>query len=157
MGNLPLHKEKGVNPRLTVCPRCGGDGSELILVGALDRVSVCKSCGLKHYGHMGCSCQTCGGSLVFDHCLKEGEKLPGSLCESCEKEVKTFQAVVAAGGIYFRCKDCKANGVIKPDHEISKAVRAQSKIEPPNPVGIEFDREHSCPSCGPDKIQEEHS
>ena len=47
---MKLHKEKGLNPRLTFCPRCGGDGPDLMLVGAEDGKYECGRCHLVSYG-----------------------------------------------------------------------------------------------------------
>ena len=42
-----LDKEKGVNPVLTFCPRCGGDAPELILMGNKGYYQDCPNCGTR--------------------------------------------------------------------------------------------------------------
>lgn len=141
--SLLLHKEKGVNPHLTYCPRCGGESPEIVLLGAHDKIYKCTSCGMNHIGYpKGKKCQKCGSRVEFDRNVEEGERLPGGLCKGCEEQVEA----VKAGGIFFKCKDCSAIGAIKADAPIAQSVREQMGIQPPDPCGIEFDKD-SCPVC----------
>ena len=41
---MQSHNTKGVNPKLTYCPRCGDDAEELMLLGALDGKYECNTC-----------------------------------------------------------------------------------------------------------------
>lgn len=149
--SIRLHKDKGVNPYLTYCPRCGGDGPDLLLIGAHDRVYKCQGCGMTHFGGRpkGGLCQECGGSVAFERKLEDREKLPGNLCAACEKEIEEHKKVVEAGGIYFKCADCKIEGVIK-QNEFTERVRKQIGIEVPKPCGVEFTKA-DCPKCSSDE------
>lgn len=167
--SLYLHETKGLNPKLTTCPRCGGDGPDLILLGARDYKDICQLCGAVYIGgadpkmkHRGCVFKRldaqskevkCGGTSFSREPIEEHEKLPGGLCYACEEEIKQHREIVAAGGIHWRCVDCKSEGVIKAESECAKEVRAHMKIEPPDPVGLEFykdpKRGPACPVCGP--------
>jgi len=163
--SLLLHKEKGVNPYMTYCPRCGGDGPELLLLGAVHEKYTCPSCGTLHIGRPDKGqCARCANRYQTGQQWKveeigESEKLPGSICDKCKENVKQLKEEVEAGGVYWRCIDCKAEGAIKRDHPFAKAVRDQGNIQPPDPVGVEFSKE-DCPLCSEhakaDKVTEEN-
>lgn len=146
MSSIRLHPTLGVNPRLTICPGCGGTGDELILLGIRNYIDKCSGCGLQMYGGGPDSnnpCPTCGryGSFYRLRDLAEFEKLMSpNLCKKCVKRQKACREMVAAGGIHFRCKECDAEGAIKADHDLSKRVREQMKIEAPKPCGVEFEK-----------------
>jgi len=40
MGSIRLHPEKGVNPRLGCCMRCGKDVNGLVLIGTREMVNL---------------------------------------------------------------------------------------------------------------------
>ena len=141
--SLRLHKTKGLNPRLTYCPRCHGEGPEIILVGAHDGVYECTACGMMHIGKpKKGECAKCGSTVVFSRKLGENERLPGSLCKGCEEQIQ----VVRDGGIFFKCKDCGAIGAIKKNAELAKKVRERTGVEAPEPCGVEFNK-GTCPVC----------
>jgi len=145
---MQLHPEKFLNPYMTVCPQCGEEANELILVGVHDTVYRCVSCGMKHIGRpKGGACQKCFSGVVEDRKLEDNERLPASQpCEKCQKLNEAANTMVAAGGIHWKCKKCGSSGAIKADHPYAKDVRKQMGIEPPDPCGIEFD-EDTCPLC----------
>lgn len=119
---LTLHPEKGLNPRLTFCPRCGNDTDEIILLGAS-----------KAFGD------------VADY-----ERIPAlEFCNTCKEELALFEAEVAKGGVYWRCSTCRNSGVFTSDSLIAKKVRDISGIKSPKPCGIDFtnDRKDLCPVC----------
>ena len=145
---LPLHKTKGINAHLTVCQRCG-EGVGLALMGAYNTVGVCE-CGVTMYGATGSAkCPSCGqvGNYHDKRRIEEYEKLPGGLCDKCREEDKEHAAVVAAGGVYFRCMDCGHRGVVKGTAPLAKFARRKLKIKKPAPCGIEFNKTN-CPLCG---------
>ena len=136
-----LHKTKGVNPRLTFCPRCGGDGPDLILLGNRDSVITCPFCNTANYGAIRSDkCGSCGQPLSRGESRKieEHERIPGSLCKTCKEEVENFKKEVEKGGIYWKCK-CGATGVIKGGSELAVQVREKSGIKE-GPVGVELDK-----------------
>lgn len=148
-GNIILHKTLGVNPRLTYCPRCGGEGRGQLLLGNRDYKTKCEHCGTMNFGtRRSEKCGNCKHPLRDSEQtpLTEYEKLPGGLCAACEEEVALHKSVVAEGGVYWKCSNCPATGVLKATAELAKSVRAQAKIEPPAPVGFEFDKD-TCPVC----------
>jgi hypothetical protein len=150
-GSIHLHKEKGVNPKLTYCPRCGGDGRDLILIGTRENVFQCASCKIHIFGHTTSEpCPKCQdrGPHTFVRKIEDHEKLPGGLCESCEKETKLHEQVVAEGGIYFECSDCKKSGVIKVTAPLAGIVREKLGIKAPAPCGVQFTKADGCPACG---------
>lgn len=150
--SITLHPELGVNPRLTVCTRCGAEGKDLLLLGIRNYWVQCDKCNARVYGGFNRNgrpgsasvCPSCGGtSHGKRHELKESERIPHGLCAGCEKELAMQKEVVESGGIYFKCK-CGAAGVIKESAPICKAVRERAGIAAPAPVGVELD---DCPSC----------
>lgn len=156
-GSIPLSKKHGVNPHLTVCPRCGRDADELILTGAHHKYR-CDSCGMLHVGrpqdghcqNPECHANTSGlHTLVDEGELDPSEKLRATQpCATCREELEKFKAVIDAGGVPFRCKDCKVQGVLQAESELAKAVRAKHGGQT---VGVEFDKT-TCPKCGPDPV-----
>lgn len=147
MGTIRLHPEKGVNAHLCMCPRCGEDNSEIVMLGASNKKITCSDCGCVNYGAswLG-SCGKCrkvftSSDKVED--IQDLEKIPGTLCQRCNDELKKFEEAVSAGGVYFRCK-CGASGVAVAESGLAKAVREKSGIAAPNPVGVDLEE---CPSC----------
>ena len=151
-----LNKTRGVNPFLTICARCGGETSELVLVGADDGVYECNACHRTIVGlPKGIECPSCRHrqSWVKKRTLLEGERLPSSQpCDTCKKEIEEHAKIVAEGGVYFRCADCKKQGVIKASAPLTRAVREKMKIPPPKPCGVEFSKAN-CPECGPNPVK----
>lgn len=149
MSSIKLHPTKGVNPHLGLCPRCGKDSGDILLLGTNDKKFVCNRCDLTSYGASHClKCLDQNGETKV---IQEGEKIPSHICKECETEVNDLRAVVEAGGIFFECKDCGANGVIrKTDKEgdFASEVRTRMKMPAPQPCGIRFS-ETNCPQCGP--------
>lgn len=151
MTHIPLHPTRGVNTHLTMCSRCGCDMDELILLGANEHIMKCDRCGVRSIGGRpkGDVCPECEQRTTWhrDGTVGEHDRLPASqLCEACKLELDNMRAIVTAGGIYWRCSDCGANGAISPEAGMSSAVRRQMGIEPPDPCGVEFSRD-DCPAC----------
>ena len=154
-GIIELHSTKGVNPYLTYCPRCGGESPVLVLIGRRTTVLTCIHCGTANIGSRRHEeCGKCGERLDGAKAreLEEHEKLPGALCEKCQKEIKEFEVIVKAGGVYFKCSDCGAQGIINGDTEFAKAVREHAKVSAPEPIGAAFTKDN-CPQCGPDAVK----
>lgn len=149
-GDLQLHPKLGVNPHLTVCPRCGKDSNELLLIGARDWISRCDDCGLNLIGGGPCPehprAHTTRVRMIGEH-----ERLPATtLCDECKAEVTLHRQVVSEGGIYFKCK-CGATGVIKASAPLAGLVRERMQIAAPAPCGVELD---DCPQCKPEAPEE---
>ncbi len=154
--SIPLSKEHGINPALTICPRCRGEGRDLVLAGNSNKWK-CLNCDRLHVVYVGqalkMECE-CGNRYRNNKSRWENvgkfdgskDKAIGGLCEACEKEMAEHKKIVEAGGVYWRCKDCGSSGVIKADSDYSKAVRKELGIAPPKPGGVEFDS-NACPIC----------
>lgn len=144
---IPLHPTKGVNPRLTFCPRCGGEGRELILVGANDKVITCPHCGMNAIGFKSTQlCPKCKKRLMGGkvRTLEDHEKLPGNLCEKCEEEVKKIEELIKDGAVHVKCKGCGMQGVLRKDHPMSIQARDHFNLHNGEPCGVEVD---ACPQC----------
>lgn len=145
---MRLHPEKGVNPRMTFCQRCGGDSPVIILLGAVES-KYKHRCGQIYFGTPGAKdyCPKCKDpardGLENIGNIGEHERLPGGLCDKCEAEVKALNAEVALGGVLFKCRDCPATGVVKHDSEFAKDWQSKHPG-----VGREFSK-RDCPACGP--------
>ncbi len=146
--DIPLHPEKGVNPHMTVCPGCGKEGDEIILVGANNCVLECQACNKKQLGKKRArKCLTCGAQeLHFVREMDDTERLP-SLCEECADMEKKAADAVKEGGVFWKCKDCGAGGAIMAESELAQNVRKELDMEPPKPCGIELSKAN-CPACG---------
>jgi len=143
-GSIQLHPTLGVNPKLTICTRCGKDGDELILIGAKEWLVQCDNCHIKIYG--GGPCPSCKSTRVSRiRKIGEHERLPStSPCKECRKELSVHAEMVRQGGVFFKCKGCGVDGVVKPTAELAKLVRKKMAIAPPDPVGVELG---TCPNC----------
>lgn len=147
-GNIELHPEKGVNPRITVCCQCGEDIG-LVLLGRHEHKDICNKCGLVYYGGkpLGGECPRCHTYGWHREPIEEHEKIPEGLCEKCQESQRELDKVVAEGGIYWRCDDCNATGAIRASSPLAKQVREQLGIEAPKPCGVQFSKAKGCPVC----------
>lgn len=144
-----LHPQKGVNPRIGVCTRCGKDLG-IILMGARDQVITCKSCGVRNFGYTARhKCPSCKTPLRGSptRTIEDSEHLPMGLCADCERERINQMGEVAKGGVYFRCTNCEVTGVVKADSPFAREARDGLGIQAPEPCGIEFNA-FNCPYCG---------
>jgi len=164
-GSITLHPKLGVNARLTICPRCGGEGKDLVMMGNRNYKDICDSCGCVHYGGAGDRtgrkvCQKCGGYGFTRQEMKDGEKVPGSdICNKCKAEIATMKMQMESnpGSVAFRCAKCRSEGIIKGDAELAKLTRKKFAelavkqgqpdtytVQPFTPCGIELEK---CPNC----------
>lgn len=153
---IRLHSEKGVNPRVTQCRLCNKTVG-IVLLGSQNHKYTCPECKTLHYGlpDRGKSgqreCQECKNRFRSDWKTEEipdNESLPIEICDECQKKEEEVCNAVKAGGIFWRCKDCRSTGAIKAKSPLAKAVRKKMGIKPPEPCGIEFSKDDYCPVCG---------
>ena len=148
-GSIKLHPTKGINPILTFCERCH-ENNAIIIAGAAITAAykgACPDCGTMVYctsnnakntpreQEVQCPC----GTYLRCQQISDREPIPYGLCQKCQDELESFKQIVSDGGVYFKCKNCNANGVIKADSTLAIKVREITKIAPPDPVGIEFE------------------
>ena len=141
MSAIPLHPERGLDPHMLFCPRCGGEGSGLT-VGRLMVATLPDGTQMYYpFGQKSRALQDAGldrYTSVETREVEEGEKVPDSApCDECQKELELHKTVVAAGGVYFRCTECKQEGVVKKN-PFADHVRKIHGIEAPAPCGVEF-------------------
>jgi len=144
-----LDNKKGVNPFLSVCPRCGKD-TGVVLVGKRDIVTTCANCGTRNYGSY--RHEKCGGCRAplrdgKSRKLEEQEKLPGAFCEECLKEAEVWEEEVKRGGVYWRCK-CGCDGVFKADSEVAVSYRQLAGKPAPEVLGVSV---KACLMCSKEK------
>lgn len=145
MSQIPLHPDRALDPHLTFCPRCGGEGRGLT-IGHLKKAEV--EPGKYVYANRGKTTQTrrdlekqgYHGYLSWED-VDEHEKVPDNdVCAACESELKEWEGEIARGGIYWQCKSCSLRGVIKHNAPVCDLVRTEMGIDKPAPCGIEFDK-----------------
>jgi hypothetical protein len=149
-GSIALHPKLGLNPHMTVCPRCGKDGPEILLLGIVNSIYFCRGCDIKFVGH---KCPKCGTTCGLEkvRALEESERLRGSVCDSCREKQASAAAAVEDGGVYWRCADCKSEGAIRKNDFTERVRLVHGKgTRYEGPCGVEFTRK-DCPACGPDK------
>lgn len=137
-----LHPEKGLNPKMTCCYRCGKETNEILLLGISDYKHKCK-CGLDFIGKRKDKCPKCKTFSTSSEVIGEFERIASGLCDDCKKEIETFKTIVEEGGVYWKCTGCGNHGVIKKN-EFTDNLRKKQNIPIPNPVGVEFDK---CSVC----------
>ena len=122
--SIMLHKEKGVNPKICHCTRCGKSYC-LIMCGAGDYSAECKACGKVTIG-------VNKGTRVCPQCKKAGELiikiLPDKditigLCDECTKRVEEIDAAMDDDGIAFKCLKCGTEGVILKESKLNAKWR----------------------------------
>lgn len=143
---IPIDPKRGLDPRLCYCTRCGNDTGSLS-VGDVRKAELDN--GQVVYASRGKGQKNVSAQLKRQGYIKrlswqrldDNEKVPDTgFCESCRKELEEWAELVKEGGVYFRCGECKANGVIHPHTEVSETIRKHMGIEPPKPCGVEFQR-----------------
>jgi hypothetical protein len=145
MSGITLHKKLGLNARCTFCPKCGGEGKELAMLGKNNHVGVCAAHGHIYgigAGTTRCPASNCGNPLIEIRELTDSERVPASdWCDACHAAAKIQQDAVERGGIAWRCKGCKSEGAILkggPNDAMIAEVRAKGFL------GVELP---TCPVC----------
>lgn len=113
--NIILDKELGINCRMTICPRCGGDGGALAILGNKNYVATCTVCKAQVFGtsrrHKD-KCPKCPNREFTTRRLYDYEKIP-VICGACEDELATFDKIIKEGGLPFKCSECGCSGVLR--------------------------------------------
>jgi len=151
MASIPLSKDRGIDPHLCTCIRCGNVNDQALTMGVIMKAE--DNHGASHFANR-------GGTRKHEQELAKhnieivtnwteikdsSEKIPMGLCKACEDEIALFEEELAKGGIFFKCKACDQAGMITGNTDLAKAVREQMDIPAPDECGIEFD---SCDQHG---------
>lgn len=133
----------------TFCPICLQSGEELV-IGEVYRYVGEEDKFVYGYDHAG---GPLGRALTEDRVpyiatkLQPHERAPGSApCAACDKRIevqrKIFNAEVEAGGLHWTCEECGLFGVIVRNDSLGfcAATRGAAGVEPPNQLGVRFDR-----------------
>lgn len=164
--SIPIHKDRGIDPHLTYCQRCGGEADELTL-GVLMKAELPN--GQWVYANRGKTeklrreleqkkiipFQT---YLQWQEITDTRERVPASEpCKKCRDELDMMEEIVKRGGCYFKCAECGQEGVLRETSTIAKQVRKLAGIEPPEPVGFEFEAcvQHTPEGEGPNDEEKE--
>jgi len=154
MGNdtILLHPERGLNPRLTYCPRCNSNTNEIVLLGAHEGIYECSICKIRIIGkppkiYRGELCPQCKEKSIFTKVANVGEfeKVPGSICAACKQEIANLEKESQKGGVFFKCDTCDTCGIIKHDSEFAINIRSHLN-KPTGPLGVTIPKDQ-CPNC----------
>jgi ribosomal protein L37AE/L43A len=127
------------------CRNCGTPTGPVLL--GSDELWTCTSCEAQHIGKPEAELCHCGAVAKHTGTINPEDVLPVGMCQNCSSNEEGAIKDVEAGGAYWRCSDCGMSGALTADHEASKLIREKTGIKPPEPVGIELDKEHGCPFC----------
>ena len=149
MTSIPVSKKHGVNPTIGVCPNCGKENGELLLLGRCSKYE-CQACGRTIYGRIGPRgvCPFCKSARItlVDRDVEAPGRIPTGLCDDCKEMFEEHKALVRQGGIYWRCRTCGSEGVVRPGTPVALMIRHKTGIAAPKPCGVEF-TEEQCPAC----------
>jgi hypothetical protein len=139
MSNIPIHPERGLDPHICACRKCGKETGAMT-VGHM-KVLVNNTGRIKTYF----STDQAGRALDIqepgDHIREVGEheSVYIGLCDECESEEKEHHSIVKEGGVFWKCKECHRDGVIKKSG-FADHIRSHMGIEAPKPCGVEFEK-----------------
>jgi hypothetical protein len=162
--DIPIHPERGLDPHLLVCQRCGE--STGVTVGELRKAQMKKPGDKKPTWLYAPRSQTRKAEAEAEAdgyrvgawiAVQEAERVPDPFpCQSCAAELQMFEAIVAAGGVHFRCATCHFTGVLRGESPYAQAVRRSAGIEAPEPCGVEFENcaDHTPSTEGNDNAKE---
>jgi len=143
---FPMHPVRGLDPHDTFCPRCGKpDGHKTF--GVVMKTSLTD--GHKVYASKGYEQQVeenlaKQGKLALIGTLTWQEVVPGApipaphMCQDCVIVVRQMEQDIENGGVFFACKQCGMQGIIKADTHYAKEVRKQHDLPAPAPVKVVF-------------------
>lgn len=151
--NIPLDEEKGLNPIITICPICYEQTEEIALAGNSD-IYECNNCHEKIISYPGkkieCKCGNIKTILSPDNFkllrkfdTEKDEVYSQQPCDKCKKILEEQEEQIKNGGIYFRCKNCGSNGVIKAG-ETTSNIRKQLNRKEFEIFGIEYNTCYNC-------------
>lgn len=155
MSSITVHKRLGLNARLTFCPKCGGEGTELIMLGNKNHKGICPDHGhvygigarMKH-----CIADGCGRALTEVEELTDQEKVPSIvLCDTCQKSLKIQQEAIERGGIAWKCSTCGSEGAILKGGQHDEMI---ADVRAKGYTGITFS---NCPCCNKEQNQGENN
>lgn len=143
-------KEFSFNPRSLFCPICRLDQPEQVLMVGEVHKFICIHCQMLHLGQPDDEkCVRCGCNVLEDKGVPpEDEKFAApDPCAPCRTNLTRIGAVVALGGLAWRCKDCGAHGAF--DHNNPVVPEFRARFTEPNAMW-ELDQPN-CPSCRNEK------
>ena len=124
MTSIMLDKERGVNPGVLGCERCGEDYG-VALYGRGGYKKKCSHCDTVNICMAGTQeCGNCGKYLSGKpERLRPTEKVHSGLCTKCEEAQKATDDAVKEGGVYWKCKDCGSAGAVR--HSTTRPCRGR--------------------------------
>lgn len=143
--NIPLSKERGIDPHLTCCVECGQDTNGLTLGVIMEGKDTD---GNLHYTQRGSTHKYTKDlyrnspfalSIDWNELTDTNKRIPMGLCTECEELHAMALQALEDGAIYFNCDCCDITGMLKGESELAIAVRKQQNIPAPEPVGVTFD------------------
>ena len=138
MTNIPISKDGGVEPHMIRCSICKGDNG--LSIGVMMQAEFQKHIIYCSRGEQSKINKQVKEKLIWTHVPADQTYITVGVCDKCIQEEKdTFKAELENGGVYFKCKECGATGMLKGDTQIAQIVREQADVKAPEPCGFEFD------------------
>lgn len=134
--NIYLHPERGLDPHMCKCPRCGADSG--VTVGRVYKAKSSKGLIYANTQNRHKMSQQLNEMLTWLP-VDEHESIP-ILCGSCEQEMAEI-AAVATTGAAFRCTECGIEGAIRKS-EFTNFVRQRTATPEFETCGLEFNACH---------------
>jgi len=135
MTKIPIDKKRGIAPHIITCARCGEEHG--ISLGVIMEGTDAE--GNKQYKNKGDYKYNRNHPYIsWEEITDPDRKIAMGHCTACEDELARFAEELAKGSIFFKCEQCTTTGMIIGSHPLAEAVRKQTGVVAPNPVGIEF-------------------
>ena len=135
MTKIPIDKERGIDPHVITCTRCGKEHG--LSLGVLMEGTDAE--GNKHYKNKGDYKYDRDHPYIgWEEITDPTRKIAMGICTDCEDQLAKFDEELAKGGIFFKCEQCTTTGMIIGSHPLAIATRLQLAVVAPNPVGVEF-------------------
>jgi hypothetical protein len=142
MTSIPISKERGLDPHMASCIRCGEENGLTVgvLVKATDENgnTVYTQQGREKWLNMNRSQAGLPALTGWEEVTDSKEVVPMGTCEKCDLEISNFKQELENGGVFFRCSGCETSGMVTGDTELAKMVRIHGKTPAPDPIGVEF-------------------
>lgn len=145
---MPIYVPRrfSTNPRQTFCPICRGPTDEVLMMGDTHKF-ICIHCSMLHLGQPDDRlCVQCQCNKLRD----TGESLPDErfaasrACDACQEAIVQARAVIALGGLGFRCSDCGSIGAFAKENPMVAEFRSRFPDKRTNVW--QLDR-LNCPEC----------
>lgn len=142
--NIPIDKERGLDPHMCVCVNCGKNTG--LTIGVILKAKDAE--GNTHYCNRGettkynKSLTKAGIDKVtgWETITDSWEKVPIGFCEKCAKVMELLYHEAKNGGVMFKCSECNIEGVFKANSEAALEIRKNCNKTKKEVIGITLDK-----------------